>query len=34
MGILSLCFFLSFEYFVYHLKKNPDVMQGNRPKAD
>jgi hypothetical protein len=34
LGILSFCFFLSFEYFVYHLKKNPDVMERNHPKEE
>jgi membrane protein implicated in regulation of membrane protease activity len=34
MAILSFFFFLLFEYLVYHLKRNPDVMRGNRPKTE
>ena len=35
MGFLSLGFFLSFEFFSYHLKKNPDIMNPHAAtKAD
>jgi hypothetical protein len=34
MAILSFFFFLSFEYLVYHLKRDPDVMRGNRKKTE
>jgi hypothetical protein len=34
MAILSFCLFLSYEYFIYHLKKDPEVMRGNRPKTE
>lgn len=35
MGFLSLGFFLSFEFFSYHLKKNPDIMNpGANSKTD
>jgi hypothetical protein len=34
MAILSFCFFVSFEYLTYHLKKNPELMQGQKARTD
>jgi hypothetical protein len=34
MAVLSFCFLLSFMYFSYHLKKNPEFMRPDRPKTD
>ena len=34
MGFMSLGFLLSFEYFSYHLKQNPDIMNPKAAKAD
>lgn len=34
MAVLSFCMFLSFEFFVYHLKKNPDIMNPPPTKVD
>jgi hypothetical protein len=34
MAALSLCLFLSFEYFAYHLKKEPALMKADKTKSE